>query len=94
MTERPVVGSIAAQTAAYKEAIAAIRAARALARDRVWSHHTPFTGQAQGQRVVVDLASTGRWGTTTAETSSRRSSRPRATGVARSPRSRMVLLGR
>ncbi len=40
------------------EAIAAIRAARALARDRVWSHRTPFTGQAQDRRVVVDLDAT------------------------------------
>ena len=37
------------------EAIAAIRAARAAARDAVWSRHTPFTDE---QQIIVDLDGT------------------------------------
>ena len=40
------------------EAIAAIRAARARARDRVWSHRSPFAEGSDGGRVVVDLDAT------------------------------------
>lgn len=41
------------------EAIAAIRAARAHARARVWSHRSPFAEDAaEGRRVVVDLDAT------------------------------------
>ena len=41
------------------EAIAAIRAARARARDRVWSHRSPFAEDAANDRqVVVDLDAT------------------------------------
>ncbi len=40
------------------EAVAAIRAARAQARDRVWSHRSPFADEVDGGRVVVDLDAT------------------------------------
>src|SRR5215207_6454394 len=40
------------------EAIAAIRAARAAARARVWSHRTPFTGDSGRGQVIVDLDAT------------------------------------
>ena len=40
------------------EAIAAIRAARAMARAAVWSHRTPFAGDSGAGRVVVDLDAT------------------------------------
>jgi hypothetical protein len=40
------------------EAIAAIRAARAAARARVWLHRSPFADDSGGGRVVVDLDAT------------------------------------
>lgn len=40
------------------EAIAAIRAARAHARERVWSHRTPFANASGDHQVVVDLDAT------------------------------------
>jgi len=40
------------------EAITAIRAARAAARARVWSHHSPFAENDVQQQVVVDLDAT------------------------------------
>ena len=40
------------------EAIEAIRAARARARDRVWSHRSPFAEGSDGGQVVVDLDAT------------------------------------
>ena len=40
------------------EAITAIRAARAAARARVWSHRTPFAQEVADQRAVVDLDAT------------------------------------
>jgi len=50
-----LIDGVAARPA---EAIAAIRAARAAARARVWSHRSPFIGAGEGQRVVVDLDAT------------------------------------
>lgn len=51
-----LIDALAGQPA---EAIAAIRVARAQARDRVWSHRWPFAEDAaNGRQVVVDLDAT------------------------------------
>lgn len=50
-----LIEALAEQPAA---AIAAIRAARAAARARVWSHRTPFADDGGDRRVVVDLDAT------------------------------------